>query len=108
MYMFILMRNNVVIIHMFKNRRDLLCKNLNSGIIILDSAPECFFNHDCSYPYRQDSYMYYYCGIEESESTLVMENLMDGTNICHLFIRSKSSKEEIWKGYELDIEESKN
>ena len=79
-------------------RRKKLCENVQPGLVILDSARECFYNHDCSYPYRQNSDLYYYCNIEQTDSTLVLEVKEDKTFESHIFVTVRDPKLEIWTG----------
>src|SRR5436305_374047 len=90
---------------LIKRRQD-LCATLQVGLIIIDSAKECYFNHDCAYLYRQDSTLYYYCPIEQPHSTLVIEN--NGHNhVSHLFIERADPKEEVWTGKKHTMEGAK-
>ena len=85
-------KNNLI------ERRKKLCENVQPGLVILDSARECFYNHDCSYPYRQNSDLYYYCNIEQPNSTLVLEVKEDKTFESHMFVTVREPNLEIWTG----------
>ena len=88
-------------------RRKKLCENVQPGLVILDSARECFYNHDCSYPYRQNSDLYYYCNIEQTDSTLVLEVKEDKTFESHIFVTPRDPQLEIWTGKILSHDEVK-
>ena len=56
-----------------ESRRNLLAKNTGDAIIVIGSNPESYYNTDCTYLYRQNSNLYYYCiGLEQPNSTLII------------------------------------
>lgn len=88
-------------------RRKLLVQETGDAIIIIGSNPECHFNSDCSYLYRQSSNLYYYCiGLEQPNSTLVI-NITNKNYDTHLFIDNYDATKEIWEGKKYKLDEAK-
>ena len=82
----------------FKKRRARLAKNIESGIVVLPTAPERSRNADTHYDYRWDSGFYYLTGFREPEAVLVMA-VQDGEARTILFCREKNLEREIWDGF---------
>ncbi|HUP29325.1 MAG TPA: aminopeptidase P N-terminal domain-containing protein [Usitatibacter sp.] len=81
----------------FKARRARLARNLESGVVVLPTAPERHRNADTHYDYRWDSGFYYLTGFREPEAVLVMTLGPKPRSI--LFCREKNLEREIWDGY---------
>src|SRR5690242_4645503 len=81
----------------FKARRARLASDLESGIVVLPTAPECTRNADTHYDYRWDSGFYYLTGFREPEAVLVMT--LGSRPRSFLFCREKNLEREIWDGY---------
>ena len=82
----------------FRKRRARLAKQVESGIVVLPTAPERSRNADTHYDYRWDSGFYYLTGFREPEAVLVMvANGGDARTI--LFCREKNLEREIWDGF---------
>src|SRR6202171_5180415 len=81
----------------FKKRRAKLARALETGVVVLPTAPERARNADSHYDYRWDSGFYYLTGFREPEAVLVMVLGDEPRSI--LFCREKSLEREIWDGY---------
>src|SRR3982751_6298917 len=81
----------------FRKRRARLAKQVESGIVVLPTAPECHRNADTHYDYRWDSGFYYLTGFREPEAVLVM--VLGAKPRSILFCREKNMEREIWDGY---------
>jgi len=81
----------------FKARRARLATALESGVVVLPTAPERTRNADSHYDYRWDSGFYYLTGFREPEAVLVMVLGRKPRSI--LFCRDKNLEREIWDGY---------
>ena len=81
----------------FKKRRGRLAKSLESGVVVLPTAPERTRNADAHYDYRWDSGFYYLSGFREPEAVLVMVLGDEPRSI--LFCRDKNLEREIWDGF---------
>ena len=86
-------------------RRQRLQNTLQSGIIILPTAPERVRNNDCLYPYRFDSHFYYLTGFTEPEA--VMVQVLGEQPRTLLFCREKHPEREIWDGFRYGPEQAK-
>ncbi len=83
-------------------RRQSLIANLaqeNAGILLV-SNPEVIRNDDVHYLFRQDSNLFYFTGLNEPESAMLLMPNGEFT----LFVRPKDKEREIWDGerYGLD------
>jgi Xaa-Pro aminopeptidase len=81
----------------FKKRRARLAKSLESGVVVLPTAPERSRNADAHYDYRWDSGFYYLTGFREPEAVLVM--VLGDAPRTLLFCREKNLEREIWDGF---------
>src|SRR5687767_1326180 len=81
----------------FRKRRARLAKSLESGVVVLPTAPERARNADTHYDYRWDSGFFYLTGFREPEAVLVMILGDDARSI--LFCREKNLEREIWDGF---------
>src|SRR5689334_8014075 len=82
----------------FRKRRARLAKQVESGIVVLPTAPERSRNADTHYDYRWDSGFYYLTGFREPEAVLVMV-VSGGEARTILFCRDKNLEREIWDGF---------
>ena len=80
-----------------KARRARLARELETGVVIVPTAPERSRNADALYDYRWDSGFYYLTGFREPEAVLVMALGSRPRSI--LFCREKNLEREIWDGY---------
>lgn len=81
----------------FRNRRQALALQMQTGVAIIPTAPEVVRNRDSHYPYRFDSYFYYLTGFTEPEALLVLVAGKEPRSI--LFCRDKDLEREIWDGF---------
>ena len=88
---------NPVHIKPFRKRRARLAKELQSGVVVMPTAPERSRNADAHYDYRWDSAFYYLTGFREPEAVLVMVLGKEPRSI--LFCREKNLEREIWDGF---------
>jgi Xaa-Pro aminopeptidase len=81
----------------FKARRARLAKELETGVVVVPTAPERPRNADALYDYRWDSGFYYLTGFREPEAVLVL--VLGPKPRSILFCREKNLEREIWDGY---------
>src|SRR5258707_6133108 len=81
----------------FRKRRARLAKALETGVVVLPTAPERTRNADAHYDYRWDSGFYYLTGFREPEAVLAMVLGDEPRSI--LFCREKNLEREIWDGF---------
>ncbi|HXN15998.1 MAG TPA: aminopeptidase P N-terminal domain-containing protein, partial [Usitatibacter sp.] len=81
----------------FKRRRARLGRSLESGVVVLPTAPERARNADTHYDFRWDSGFYYLTGFREPEAVLVMVLGENARSI--LFCREKNLEREVWDGF---------
>ncbi|HUI99399.1 MAG TPA: aminopeptidase P N-terminal domain-containing protein [Usitatibacter sp.] len=81
----------------FRARRARLARELQSGVVVVPTAPERPRNADTLYDYRWDSGFYYLTGFREPEAVLVM--VLGSRPRSILFCREKNPEREIWDGY---------
>src|SRR5258706_1767424 len=72
----------------FRKRRARLAKSLESGVVVLPTAPERTRNADAHYDYRWDSGFYYLTGFKEPEAVLVV--VLGEKSRWILFCRAKN------------------
>src|SRR5512133_273717 len=80
----------------YAERRAKALKELETGILILFSAPVCFRNNDVAHEYRQDSDFYYLTGFDEAESVMVLAPASE--HPFQLFVLPKNPERETWDG----------
>lgn len=79
----------------FQNKRQQIAKALpKNSVLILGSLPVYFRQADVSYPYRQDSDLYYLTGFTQESSLFIL--FSSGLSI--LFISDKDPVRETWEG----------
>ncbi len=92
----------------FKNNRKRLFDLLpDKSIVILFSANEQHRNGDQNYPYRQNSDFFYFTGIEQEKSIIILQKSKNKTTET-LFILKPNPKLETWEGKKLRKQETKN
>ncbi len=83
--------------NIFLERRKKVGAQITGSALIVASHPEYIRNHDCHFPYRQDSNLFYLTGWEESESILVLRPGMQPESV--MFVRKKDVERETWDGF---------
>ncbi len=89
--------------HPYRERRLALLKQMRAqsggGIALVPTAPEAPRNRDSFYPYRHDSYAFYYLsGFPEPEAVIALVAGAEG-DAQILFCRDKDPEREIWDGF---------
>ncbi len=94
----------------FKQNRTQLCEKLKANsIAILNSNDEMPRNGDQSFPYRQSSDFFYFTGIEQEQSILILcPNHHDKNYRELLFIERPEKTKERWYGYRLSKKEAQD
>lgn len=88
---------------LFKLNRKNLSKNIKeNSVVVLNSNNEYLRNGDVLHKYRQNSNLFYLCGIEQPESILFITN----SNESYLFTTRPEPTIETWIGRKLRTEES--
>ena len=88
----------------YKKRRTLLAQKLPKGsALFLPSSSLSFRNKDVHWPYRQNSDLFYFTGLKEPASGLIV---LPGEG-DFLFVRKKNPKEELWNGPMTGCEKAK-
>ena len=78
-------------------RREHVLQQMQTGVLILATAPEVTRNRDTHYPYRYDSHFHYLTAFPEPEAVLVLIAGAEPRQI--LFCREKNEAREIWDGF---------
>src|SRR6202162_4417233 len=81
----------------FRKRRTRLARALQTGVVVLPTAPERSRNADTHYDFRWDSCFYYLTGFREPAAVLVM--VLGEKPRSILFCREKNLEREIWDGF---------
>ncbi len=77
----------------YKNRRKKLFSSMDSdSILIINGESEKTRNNDVNYEFRQDSNFWYFTGIEEPESTMILQKKDSEKYI--LFTQEKKVEED--------------
>ncbi len=84
-------------INIFVERRKKVGAQIAGSALVVASHPEYIRNHDCHFPYRQDSNLFYLTGWEESESILILRPGMQPESV--MFVRKKDIERETWDGF---------
>ncbi len=96
------MKQPFVELNELKSRIQKLQAKLGDGeVVIFFSNTEQYRNHDSTYPFRQHSDFWYFTGINEAESVLVISK---SSQI--LFIQEKEPTKEIWTGIRNGIDKT--
>ena len=91
--------------HEFLRRRQaLLAKMAPASVALIFAAPEATRSADSEYPYRQNSYFWYFTGFNEPEAVLVLIKSDETHNHSVLFNRLRDKTAEIWFGRRLGQE----
>lgn len=83
--------------NIFKERRTKVGAEIAGSALIVASHPEYIRNHDCHFPYRQDSNLFYLTGWEEPESILILRPGLSPESV--MFVRKKDVERETWDGF---------
>ena len=85
---------------LFVTNRKKLCKHLKTNsLAVFQSNDEMPRNGDCFFPFRQNSDLFYLCGIDQEQTILLI--FPDCPNPSYreiLFVRKTSEKIKIWDG----------
>ncbi len=91
----------------YKNRRKKLFSSMDSdSILIINGESEKTRNNDVNYEFRQDSNFWYFTGIEEPESTMILQKKDSEKYI--LFVQEKKEEEEVWTGYRIGADKAQS
>ena len=95
---------------LFVNNRNRLYNNCGkNAIYIFLSAPQTIRNGDQYFPYRQNSDLFYFSGINQEQTTLIFCPEHPKPEMREIaFIIKPSEKTKIWHGHKLTIKEAKN
>jgi Xaa-Pro aminopeptidase len=91
----------------FRSRRDCLMAGHSGAAFILASNLELIRNYDVTYPFRQDSSLYYLTGWDEPDSFMVLIPSADhpGRNYkMVLFVPPRDPEREMWDGERHGVE----
>lgn len=89
-----------------KNRKNLKSKLKNNSIAIILSADEVIRNGDQFFNYRQNSDLFYFTGIEQEKTSLVITKFDDSESDDIIFILKPVEKNVLWNGYKLNINDA--
>lgn len=78
----------------------------NDSILILNSNDVMPTNADGIMGFKQNSDLFYLTGIDQEETTLILEK--SETNSAYLFLRETSDLIKVWEGAKLSIQEAQN
>jgi len=86
----------------FKNRRQKVLEQMDSGIAVLPSASMQVRSNDTEFPFRQESNFYYLTGFNEPDSLLLLcKNEKVSKTV--LFLRESNPEMEMWVGKFLGV-----
>lgn len=83
--------------NIFAERRRKAGEQIPGAALVVASHPEYIRNHDCHFPYRQDSNLFYLTGWEEPESVLVYRPGLKPETV--MFVRRRDVERETWDGF---------
>lgn len=83
--------------NIFAERRKKAGEQIPGAALIVASHPEYIRNHDCHFPYRQDSNLFYLTGWEEPESVLIYRPGLKPETV--MFVRRRDVERETWDGF---------
>jgi len=90
-----------------KNRSKVSHSLKDHSLAIFHSNDEMNRSGDQYYPYRQDSDLFYLCGIEQEKTVLILAPDHPDESLREvLFIRRPSQKVETWEGHKYTAEEA--
>ncbi len=90
-----------------KNRKSLCNVLKKNSLAIFHSNDEMLRNGDCFFPFRQNSDLFYLCGIDQEQSILLL--FPDCQNPVYrevLFVRKTSEQIKIWEGHKYTKQEA--
>ncbi|URL02285.1 Xaa-Pro aminopeptidase [Avibacterium sp. 20-126] len=86
-----------------QRREKLLAQMADNSLAIIFSAQEQVRNNDNHYPFRQDSYFWYFTGFNEPDAILVLAKTAQHARTL-LFLRPSDPLMETWNGRRLGVE----
>ncbi len=89
-----------------RNREKLVGNLKRNSIAIVHSNDQMPRNGDQFFPFRQNSSMLYFTGIEQEKSILVIDKNAKGENKEVLFLLKPNKDLEIWEGHKLTKDEA--
>lgn len=90
-------RKPIFDMNIFAERRKKAGEQIPGAALVVASHPEYIRNHDCHFPYRQDSNLFYLTGWEEPESVLVYRPGLQPETV--MFVRRRDVERETWDGF---------
>ncbi|NOZ45885.1 MAG: M24 family metallopeptidase [Chlorobi bacterium] len=104
------MRYNNISSQMFINNRKSLIESLEKeSIAIINSNDQMPRNGDQLYPFRQNSDLFYLCGIEQEKTILLLCPFHNNKKFHEvLFVIKPNKSTEIWEGHKYSKEEAQN
>ncbi len=90
----------------FKQRRNVILKQLGKGVAVFPAAPEQLRNSDVAHPYRQESNFFYLTGFEEAHSIAMLAPKEDAP--FQMFVHPRDKTKELWEGKILGPEAAKS
>ncbi len=95
-------------IFFIKNREKISLALKSRSLAILHSNDEMYRSADQFFPYRQDSDLFYFTGINQEKTVLLIAPGYPDASLNEiLFIRKAEKKLETWEGHKLTPEEAK-
>ncbi|MFZ4400295.1 MAG: aminopeptidase P family protein [Bacteroidales bacterium] len=92
-----------------KNRDKLFSKLTEKSLVLVNSNDEMPRNGDQIFKYRQNSDLYYLCGINQSKTILAICNAHPNPNYREILFATKPNESfAIWYGHQPDKEELQN
>ncbi|MBN2681586.1 MAG: aminopeptidase P N-terminal domain-containing protein [Bacteroidales bacterium] len=90
----------------FRNRKKMVSVMEPNSVAIFFSAPETTRNADQFYKYRQNSNLFYLCGIDQPKTILLIAPDNKNINMREIiFVMEADEKMIIWEGHKLSISE---
>ncbi|WP_051026249.1 aminopeptidase P family protein [Bdellovibrio bacteriovorus] len=90
-------RKPIYDMNIFSERRKKAGEQIPGSALVVASHPEYIRNHDCHFPYRQDSNLFYLTGWEEPESVLIHRPGLTPETV--MFVRRRDVERETWDGF---------
>ncbi|ASC71521.1 Xaa-Pro aminopeptidase [Halomicronema hongdechloris C2206] len=90
----------------FQARREVLMARIGQGAAVFGAAPMVTMHSDVEHPFRQDSDFYYLTGFNEPQAVAVLAPHHEEHRFV-LFVRPKDKEQEIWSGYRVGVEGTK-
>jgi len=76
---------------------------MGSGVAIFASTPVALRNNDVEHDYRQDSDLFYLCGLDEPGSVLLLSTV-HAEHRAVLFVRPRDPAREVWDGPRVGVD----